>query len=222
MEILFGVQGPQGPKGQIGPLGPRGLTGPAGKSGNGGPTGATGPAGIVGSTGIQLYGNASLIQCASLRNSNIPVESNAVGYYIPFAFNTFTPALSGNRSTTITGQYDTSGLNYYGVPLTVSGEYITVPSGKYLISSVLPIGKDLSLSEFFLELSLYTGEGWSTIVRGTPAGAACASHLQHYYTSSQDTIVGFRLFTTPNVTMGVFQDVSTGYPNASLSIVKIW
>lgn len=212
-----GVRGPQGPRGQIGVVGPTGIQGMFGPQGVQGPLGFTGRGGIGGSTGIQLYGNGSLVQCAA-RTGTPALSTN--GNYQTIGLNAVNPALSGSNSVSISGQYDASGLNYYGNPLVMSQPLITIPNGKYFISATLST-KDISGTNITsLDLASYNGVSYTTIVTGIAARPGSDCHLQHYYTPSTDTTVSLRARTS---TSGqVFTEVIGNVPYATLSIVKIW
>lgn len=218
-----GINGPQGPRGVTGPNGPQGIAGQTGPEGFEGRTGNTGPQGITGSRGIELFGNGSLVQ-TSARLTAIPLTSNA---FTVFSFDPFNPALSGNNSTTISGQYDTCGTNFYGNPLTFSNEFIRVPIGKYLISAVAPTDETVSNTTFFQLASCILplpGDSnpveYTPIVNGVPTEGG-SIHLQHYYTPSVDTDISLRVFSSAS---GSNLFVAGGVLNTTvnLSIVKIW
>lgn len=223
-----GVRGLQGPVGVEGPSGRTGMTGLFGPQGEKGPTGVKGPTGIPGSTGIQLYGNGSLVQCSSVRVSTaIPDEYTPVN----LTFQTFNPALAEplfNTSVAISGQYDASGLNYYGNPLSFSTEFITVPAGKYYMSAIVTLNNALSgltPPPFTIVTSLesYNQVSFSTLTKGTAAGPGGASHLQYYYTPTEDTDVVVRVAASSGTEpFGLFLNPTPMYPSATLSIVKIW
>lgn len=213
-----GVAGRQGPRGATGPTGPTGIAGMVGIQGLRGPTGVTGATGIAGSTGIQLYGNGSLIQCADLCGATIQSST-----FSPITFNVLNPSLSSGKSTTISGQYDTSGLNYYGNPMIISNEFITIPSGNYYISSVLSHNNQSAISTTLAYLSLcnYNGSIYSSnIANGIPANNRSASHLQCYITPSNDITVSLGVNVSNSSTPENL--VSSNQPSVFLSIVKIW
>ena len=225
-----GIQGPQGVRGFTGPTGSRGITGMFGPQGVAGPTGLQGATGLVGSTGTQLYGNGSLIQCFSIVNQGLVANSN----YNVLTLSTQNPSFSGGKSTTISGQYDTTGLNYYGTPMSLSNEFLTIPIGKYLISASLPTFVDGNApmptpgfpadNSTFLALSSYDSNTttYTNIVTGIPALAGSTTHLQHYYCPSNDTVVSLRLWCS-NDNMQIYPNTSSSNSkNAIMTIMKIW
>lgn len=209
-----GVRGIQGPEGPIGVAGPIGNTGVRGQQGNRGPVGLQGPTGIPGSTGIQLYGNGSLVQSASLRDTQLSLATSTT---INVPYTTKNPALVSGASTTISGQYDTSGLNYYGIPLSIGekDEEITIPAGKYWITAIFSNGE--VSPKVVLQLDDKLG---NNIAKGIPANFNGISMLQHYYEPRVDTKVSFRVFS--DATGNAFKTISSTFPNTSISIVKIW
>lgn len=216
-----GVAGAQGLRGYNGPPGATGIAGMYGPQGAVGPVGPVGPTGIAGSTGIQLYGNNSLIQCASYTNSLEPVGTVSAGY-TGISMPTKTPPLSGNLSTTISGQYDASGLNYYGSPMSMSDEFIVFPAGKYYISACLPTNYNgnFNANKTFLELSSWDGSTYTPIVKSIPAYSGSANHLQYYYTPTTDTTVALRVNISNS--SGSLYTYSSINPLSKLTIVKIW
>lgn len=221
-----GVAGPQGPRGAVGITGPTGIAGMFGPQGARGPTGVTGATGIAGSTGIHLYGNGSLVQCATLDGASVSVNHSApyiVDGLVPFA----NPTLSGSTSTSISGQYDASGLNYYGNPLLISNEFITIPAGKYFISAALTTEYAASgCNVSYFQLSSYSDSTYSNIVNGIPARQGSTTHLQHYFTPSNDTVVSLRVFSqsadSPAGDGDVLLSPAPPSRQLALSIVKIW
>lgn len=213
-----GVAGPQGPRGVTGATGPTGITGMFGPQGLQGPRGVTGATGMSGSTGIQLYGNGSLVQCANAAGGTSLTTNNSNQ---TITLNNKNPELSGIYSTTISGQYDASGLNYYGNPLVISNQYITIPAGKYFISSRLST-KQVSPEDnnvSYTELATYNGD-YATLITSTPAGRGSECHLQYYFTPSNDTTLSLRVWTTASGTELTY--ASAIEPYANMTIVKIW
>jgi hypothetical protein len=213
-----GVRGVQGVRGEVGDGGPIGIPGMIGPQGSQGPVGVTGATGIMGSTGIQLDGNGSLVQCTSRIGGDNIFVSNDNFYNIPF--NTPNPSLVGNLSTTISGQYDASGINYYGTPLQITdGSNFAFPSGKYYITAVLPIG-----SASGLEAALVMTESNVNIANSTSANPGSDCILQHFFTPSQDTSITFRVYISREnpVPIELFPSISSDFQNINVSIVKIW
>lgn len=215
-----GVRGPQGPIGMTGFMGPAGITGMMGPQGAEGPVGYTGVTGITGSTGIQLYGNGSLVQCGTIPTPTGEVATNIVA---PYRFSNLNPnpPLLGTRSTTISGQYDASGLNYYGSPLEISNEFITIPAGKYFVSAAITtkyVADGTNTS--YLQLASYSNASYSGIVNGIPAKMGSTNHLQCYYAPSVDTVVSLRVISSVDK-VALLDSVSPATV-AALSIVKIW
>lgn len=214
-----GVRGPQGPRGVTGPTGPTGITGMFGPQGVRGPVGVTGATGIAGSTGIHLYGNGSLVQCMSIENTVVP--NSVDNDFLNLTFNQRTPSLNGTLSTTISGQYDTSGLNYYGNPMVISNEFTTIPAGNYFISGVFPVQSFTPANTYYMQMASYDGSNYTTIVNGIPAQSGSECIFQYYHTASNDMTVSFRLYTTlPG--QNIVKAVDSNYQNAALTIVKIW
>lgn len=213
-----GVSGPQGPRGAMGPTGPTGITGMFGPQGLQGPIGVTGATGIAGSTGIHLYGNGSLVQCLSIGDTAAP--NTVDNDFINLTFNQRNPALNGILSTTISGQYDASGLNYYGNPMTISNANIRIPAGNYFISAVFPVQSNVATNTYYLQMASNDGS-YTPIVNGIPANSGGECILQYYHTSPNDIDVTFRLFTVI-ADQSVYFNTSPNYQNAALTIVKIW
>jgi hypothetical protein len=215
-----GVRGPQGPIGITGFMGPVGSTGMIGPQGVYGPVGVTGVTGITGSTGIQLYGNGSLVQCGTVLSPVITVNTSRSGPYM-FSDLSTNPALLETRSSSISGQYDTSGLNYYGNPLEISNEFITIPAGKYFISAAISTTYVTNNSNIsYLQLASYNGATYTGIVNGIPARTGSTNHLQCYYTPSTDTAVSVRVISS--VDNALLLNRVDPANVAALSIVKIW
>lgn len=213
MSGVTGVRGPQGVGGAAGSAGSQGLTGPQGPFGYPGVNGLMGPTGISGGTGTQLYGHGSVTQsalCSAILDSDIGA--------IPFGATN--PALSSEVSTTINGQYDTTGLNFYGSPMTLdsgTNTFITLPVGKYYITAIAPIYTATAETiNVHLLLSTYDGATYTDIAYSTPAFTNQVCHLQTIYTPAVDTILSIRLSTLP-----VSASLSPGN-TVSLSIVKFW
>lgn len=215
-----GVRGPQGPRGAVGITGPTGATGPQGPQGPRGETGPNGVTGITGSTGIQLYGNGSLIQSANMRDTQLTTSTSTPGV---LNFNTRSPALVSGTSTTISGHYDTAGLNRYGNPLTMdpSTGVITLPAGKYWITASISI-ETTSTNAVYIALTSGTGSEPTVVAKGTAVVGYGVSHLHHYYAPPEDIAIRFFLFTKDSGTVTSFTTTGTAFPNASVSIVKIW
>ena len=134
-------------------------------------------------------------------------------------FNAKNPALNGsNRSTTISGQYDSTGINYYGLPLSFdasTGSFITIPIGKYYITASLPA--TLVSQIIAITLSSYSGGLYTDIAYSTPATANGVCHLQYVYCPTVDTVVSIRY--SP---VGGPCSLADSKPHINLSIVKIW
>jgi hypothetical protein len=216
-----GVSGPQGVRGETGPTGPTGITGMAGPQGIQGPAGVTGATGIAGSTGIQLYGNGSLIQTAS--SVNVEGSNKVAGGFVAVNFNTYNPPLASTLSTTISGQYDASGLNYYGTPMIFSNQSIVFPEGKYFINATLPLqyNGDTSTNRLYLQLESFSGNVYTSIAGSIAAHPGGTAILQHYYTTSNPVELAFRVYSDSE-SGPVFSDVSSNFQNFAVSIVKIW
>jgi collagen type II alpha len=203
-----GTRGAQGIKGGVGVTGPIGISGQDGGAGPVGSQGVNGPTGITGGTGTQLYGNASLVQSGQCTN---------LGSDSPIIFASQNPALVNGKSTTISGQYDSTQLNYYGVPLSINGALITIPVGNYYISATMPISINVVDTDIvYLTLSTYDGSTYTPIAWSTPANKAGVCHLQYVYRPTVDTVVSFLSSVTNTPAFSV------GTPHVNLSIVKIW
>lgn len=211
-----GVRGPQGPRGEVGITGPTGATGPQGPQGQIGQPGLDGLPGITGSTGIQLYGNGSLVQCANMRETQVTADLSVPGLLI---FNNHNPVLVSRTSTTISGQYDTTGFNRYGNPLTmVDSGIITLPAGKYWITASISI-ETTSTNPVYIALT--SGENTATIIaKGTAVIEVGVSHLHYYYAPPEDIVIRFFLYSDAAVQSNTNRGAA--FPNASVSIVKIW
>ncbi len=214
MSGVTGVRGPQGVGGAAGSAGSQGLTGPRGPFGYPGVNGLMGPTGISGGTGTQLYGHGSVTQSA-ISGSELTSDIGA----IPFE-GAKNPPLSSEQSTTINGQYDTTGLNFYGSPMTLdsaTNTFITLPVGKYYITAIAPIyTASATAKNVHLLLSTYDGASYTDIAYSTPAFTKQVCHLQTIYTPAVDTILSIRLSSLP-----VSASLSPGN-TVSLSIVKFW
>lgn len=217
-----GIRGFQGVPGDVGAGGSIGITGMVGPQGFVGPTGVTGATGITGSTGIQLYGNDSLVQCLSLGGGATTVTNN---YLQPFRYTGSNPELFNGESTTISGYYGTSKLNRYSNPLSldVTEKYITIPPGKYFITAVMTVNREITPSTFvaYLALSSFVDPTYTDIVKGTPASPGGESHLQYVYIPTTDTVVSLRVHTS-NGGEALFRSTAPSPKNVSLSIVRIW
>lgn len=212
-----GVRGSQGPRGLIGVEGPNGITGMFGPQGGEGPVGVAGGTGITGSTGIQLDGNGSLIQCASV--INVQVTTGSTSSII--TFNTFNPVLSASLSTSISGQYDATGMNYYGNPLSAISETLNFPAGNYLIRAILQYN---TTSSGTIALRMTNPSDDVIIASSTTASPGSDCILHTFFTPTQTTSAVFRVFASQNP-QPVLQDgivTSISPQRANISIVKIW
>lgn len=202
-----GTRGAEGIKGPVGGTGPTGFPGQDGGAGPVGSQGVNGPIGITGGTGTQLYGNASLVQsgqCTGLGSS----------YTLQFANQN--PALVSGKSTTISGQYGSTQLNYYGTPLSINGALITIPAGNYYITAMMPITNTIMEGiAIFLTLSEYDGSTYTPIAWSTAANKAGVCYLQYVYSPTVDTVVSILKSVTSDT-------ITAGSPHVNLSIVKIW
>lgn len=213
MSGVTGVRGPQGIGGAAGSAGSQGLAGPQGPFGYPGGGGRMGPTGISGGTGTQLYGHGSVTQSA-ISSSELTSDIGAI------PFGSRNPDLSSGASTTISGQYDTTGVNFYGSPMTIdtaTNTFITLPVGKYYITAIAPIyTASAQAKNVHLLLSTYDGATYTDIAYSTPAFTKQVCHLQTIYTPAVDTILSIRLSSLPATAS------LTPGNTVSLSIVKFW
>jgi hypothetical protein len=222
--------------GPIGEQGPAGIIGIIGSQGNVGITGPRGATGIAGMTGIQLHGNGSLVQCISQRG---PTGGGPTGGLLGdphVRFTAFNPVLSSVKtSMTISGQYENTGLNFYGIPMTISNapdsvDTIAIPTGEYYITAVLPVVTHAVVPAFPTIVLNLMNEG-TIVIKSAPSRKKGVLYLQTYYavTGIETEILNFSLaigyneFEVPesDATGDFFKYINTSNPNASITIVKI-
>lgn len=223
---IQGSQGPIGPLGGRGPLGIIGMTGPQGTVGTEGPRGMTG---IAGMTGIQLHGNGSLVQCISQRGpTGIQMDTPTV------LLTAFNPTLtSSDDSRTISGQYENTGINFYGSPMNINTKTtltntITMPAGRYYITAVLPVLPDESVPPFS-SIVLRLMQSATPIRSSAPSLRNGVLYLQTYYEPIETVTLQFLLVINyvhtqyfDSEPVNFFKYMNAENPNTSITIVKIW
>lgn len=127
----IGPPGPTGPAGPAGPQGERGLQGPAGPSGSNGPAGPTGPPGPAGPTGPP--GPAG--PAGASGGAAAPVV-----HQLTVAFRNKTDAAAGTSLFAsfegISNIVSSSAVKYTPIGGQNPAIWMTVPSGKYMVSVV--------------------------------------------------------------------------------------